>query len=122
MILGIGCDLAETARIGAALNKKGFEERVFTERERAVGTGAHAVEHYAARFAAKEAFLKALGTGLREGRLQDIETGKDDLGKPVLNVTGRFRERLDTLGVTRIHVTLSHTRETAMAVVVLEGN
>ena len=114
MILGIGCDLAETARIGAALNKKGFVERV--------GTGAHAVEHYAARFAAKEAFLKALGTGLREGRLQDIETGKDDLGKPVLNVTGRFRERLDTLGVTRIHVTLSHTRETAMAVVVLEGN
>jgi holo-[acyl-carrier protein] synthase len=80
------------------------------------------VEHYAARFAAKEALLKALGTGLRDGSLQEMETVNDALGKPVLTVTGRLRERLDALGVGRIHVTLSHTRETAMAVVVLEGH
>ena len=122
MIIGIGCDLTETARMAAALRKDGFAERVFTERERKACTGAHAVEHYAARFAAKEALLKALGTGLRDGSLREMETVNDALGKPVLTVTGRLRERLDALGVGRVHVTLSHTRETAMAVVVLEGH
>ncbi|MEE3380688.1 MAG: holo-ACP synthase [Succiniclasticum sp.] len=121
MIIGIGCDLAETRRIAAALERPGFAERIFTKEELALAEDAHRVEHLAARFAAKEAFLKALGTGLREGRLTEIGVTKDSLGKPELTVTGRFAELAAERGVRRFHVTLSHTKDTALAVVVLEG-
>ncbi|HAY61662.1 MAG TPA: holo-[acyl-carrier-protein] synthase [Acidaminococcaceae bacterium] len=121
MIIGIGCDLAKTARIAAALQKPGFAERVFTEEELVLAEDAHRAEHLAARFAAKEAFLKALGTGLREGRLTEIGVTKDPLGKPDIVVTGRFAELAAERGVTRFHVTLSHTKDSALAVVVLEG-
>ena len=121
MIIGIGCDLAETARIAAALQKPGLAERVFTEEELVLAEDAHRAEHLAPRFAAKEAFLKALGTGLREGRLTEIGVTKDPLGKPDIVVTGRFAELAAERGVTRFHVTLSHTKDSALAVVVLEG-
>ena len=122
-MLGIGCDLADVERIEKAIARKGFKERVFTPEEIAYCTGPHGdkAQSYAARFAAKEAFLKAIGTGLRgSGQLTDISVINDDLGKPELHVTGYYAAYIEKLGVTKIHLTLSHTATTAMAVVVLE--
>ena len=114
-MLGIGCDLADVERIEKAITRKGFKERVYTQEEIAYCTGSHGdkAQSYAARFAAKEAFLKAIGTGLR-GK------GHDDLGKPELKVTGYYASHIAKMGVKKIHLTLSHTAATAMAVVVLE--
>ena len=122
-MLGIGCDLADVERIEKAITRKGFKERVFTPDEIAYCTGPHGdkAQSYAARFAAKEAFLKAIGTGLRgSGQLTDISVTNDDLGKPELCVTGYYAAYVEKLGVKKIHLTLSHTATTAMAVVVLE--
>ena len=121
-MLGIGCDLADVGRIEKAIARKGFRERVFAQEEIAYCTGAHGdkAQSYAARFAAKEAFLKAIGTGLRDGRLTDIYVINDELGKPELKVTGWFAAFTEKLGVRKIHLTLSHTASTAMAVVILE--
>ena len=99
-----------------------FTERVFTERERDYCTrrGAVAAQHFAARWAAKEAFLKALGTGWRDGiAWHDVEVAHRDSGAPYLIVTGKARELFDKLGATAIHVSLSHTTEHAIAQVML---
>ena len=88
-MLGIGCDLADVERIEKAITRKGFKERVYTLEEIAYCTGSHGdkAQSYAARFAAKEAFLKAIGTGLRgKGQLTEIYVVNDDLGKPELKV------------------------------------
>ena len=121
-MLGIGCDLADVERIRHAIARNGFKERVFTQEEIAYCTGSQGdkPQSYAARFAAKEAFLKALGTGFRGGRLTEISVINDGLGKPELKVTGYYASYIEKLGVTKIHLTLSHTATTAMAVVVLE--
>ena len=122
-MLGIGCDLADVERIEKAIMRKGFKERVFTQEEIAYCTGSHGdkAQSYAARFAAKEAFLKAIGTDLRgSGQLTEISVTNDELGKPELKVTGYYAAYAEKLGVKKIHLTLSHTSTTAMAVVVLE--
>ena len=122
-MIGIGCDLAEVERIRHAIERKGFKERVFTREEIHYCTGPHGdkAQSYAARFAAKEAFLKAVGTGLRGGgQLTEISVTNDELGKPELKVTGYYAAYAEKLGVKKIHLTLSHTASTAMAVVVLE--
>ncbi len=122
-MLGIGCDLADVERIEKAIARKGFKERVFASEEIAYCTGSQGdkPQSYAARFAAKEAFLKAIGTGLRGGgQLTEIYVVNDELGKPELQVTGYFAEYIEKIGVKKIHLTLSHTSSTAMAVVVLE--
>ena len=122
-MLGIGCDLADVERIEKAIARKGFKEGVFTPEEITFCTGSHGdkVQSYAARFAAKEAFLKAIGTGLRGGgQLTEISVANDELGKPELKVTGYYASYIEKLGVKKIHLTLSHTATTAMAVVVLE--
>ena len=122
-MLGIGCDLADVERIGKAIERNGFKERVYTPEEISCCTassGKDKVQSYAARFAAKEAFLKAIGTGLRGGELTEISVVNDDLGKPELKVTGYFASYIEEMGVTKIHLTLSHTATTAMAVVALE--
>ena len=121
-MLGIGCDLTDVDRIRKAIGRNGFKERVFTPEEIAYCTGPHGdkAQSYAARFAAKEAFLKALGTGLRGGQLTDISVVNDGLGKPELHVKGYFASYIEKMGVKKIHLTLSHTAATAMAVVVLE--
>ena len=85
------------------------------------GSQGDKAQSYAARFAAKEAFLKAIGTGLRGGgQLTEISVINDELGKPELKVTGCYAAFTEKLGVKKIHLTLSHTAATAMAVVVLE--
>ena len=100
-----------------------FAERVFTlaEREYCDSKGVAAAQSYAARFAAKEAFLKALKTGWR-GKItwQDIEIVSDDDGVPTLNVTGEAQTILVKLGADRAHLSISHTTEHAVAEVILE--
>lgn len=100
-----------------------FAERVFTPAERAYcdGRGAVAAEHYAARFAAKEAALKALQTGWRGGiSWQDVEIGSMESGAPILVFHGLVRELFEKSGATAAHLSLSHTSEHAIAQVVLE--
>ena len=86
MIVGIGCDIIEIERIARAIKRESFIQRVFTAKEAAYcqSRGQQAAASFAARFAAKEAVLKALGTGLREGSLQEIAVANDALGKPRL--------------------------------------
>ena len=122
MIIGIGLDISEIPRIESSLTEYGeqFERKVFTDEEIAycrrfryrVG------EHYAARFAAKEAFSKAVGTGVRMGfRWREVGVTRRPGGPPQIELTGGMR---DLYGHLRVHLTLSHSGEMAIAVVVLE--
>ena len=124
MIISIGTDIIEVHRIRETIERTPrFVERVFTEKERAYcdSKGAAAAQHYAARFSAKEAALKALGTGW-SGRIawHDIEVCAGAHGAPYLQVTGEALKIMETLGATAIHVSLSHTTEHATAQVILE--
>jgi holo-[acyl-carrier protein] synthase len=124
MSFGIGIDLIEIERIQQNLEKHGsrFEEKVFTPTERAYCRSMPIpAQHYAARFAAKEAFLKALGTGWAKGiTWQDVGIENLPSGMPRLVVTGRAREIAEERGVGAMHVSLSHSRGNAVAVAVLE--
>jgi holo-[acyl-carrier protein] synthase len=124
MIFGIGVDLIEIDRIQENLVKHGerFEAKVFTPTEREYCRRMPIpAQHYAARFAAKEAFLKALGTGWAKGvTWQDVGIENFLIGMPQLVVTGRAMELAREYGVGAMHVSLSHSRGHAVAVVVLE--
>jgi len=124
MILSTGIDIVEVYRIRETMERTPrFTERVFTanEREYCESKGVVAFQSYAARFAAKEAFLKALKTGWR-GKIgwQDIEVVQSDDGAPSLNVTGEAKLILKQLGADAIHISLSHTADHAIAQVILE--
>ena len=123
MILGIGMDLCEVERILRLLEKdrERFVHRVFLDGECAYCDGRRLpAMHYAARFAAKEAFLKAVGAGWRLGWRQ-LEVVRHPSGRPDLSVSGPAAEILRDRRVRRIHLSLTHTRDMAAAVVVLEG-
>ena len=101
-----------------------FRERVFTESERAYcdPRGEAAAQHYAARFAAKEAAFKALRTGWRDGlSWHHVEVASDALGAPLLQLSGHARELFEQLGARRAHLSLSHTSEHAVAQVIFEA-
>ena len=120
-IIGLGVDLAEISRVERLLEKyPQFIERCFTEHEREYALRfANPSRRLAARFAGKEAVMKSMGTGWRRIRWTDIEiTGG---GKPTVRMTGRAAERAAMLGVTEVHVTITHTDETAMVMVVSVG-
>ena len=124
MIVSIGIDIVEVYRIRETISRTPrFAERVYTESERAYceAKGAAAAQSYAARFAAKEAFLKALKTGWR-GKItwQDIEIVSDENGVPTLKIAGEAKIILKNLGADQIHLSLSHTTEHAVAQVILE--
>jgi holo-[acyl-carrier protein] synthase len=124
MIVSIGIDIVEVYRISETIQRTPrFVERVFTMRERAYcdAKGAAAAQSYAARFAAKEAFLKALKTGWR-GKItwQDMEILNDAQGVPNLEIKGEARILLENLGANKIHLSMSHTTDHAVAQVVLE--
>ena len=124
MIVSIGVDIIEVYRIRETLERTPrFVERVFTEKEREYcnGKGAAAAQSYAARFAAKEAFLKALRTGWR-GKIgwQDMEVKNDKYGAPYLEISGEAKEILEKLGANKVHLSMSHTTEHAIANVTLE--
>lgn len=124
MIYGIGTDIVEVDRVAEKIRKgKGFREMVFTPHEIAYcEKQAHCYEHYAARFAAKEALLKALGTGWGNGgvNFDEIEIRHDVAGKPLLYLIGDAAGRYGQLNIKQILVSLSHTRATAIAMVIIE--
>lgn len=125
MIVGLGIDLVETERVARLLARHGerFERRVFTEAELAeCRRRADRAHSLAARFAAKEACLKALGTGWARGLgFTDVEVICTIGGAPTLHLGGRAAERARDLHVETLHVSLTHQPRTAAAVVVLEG-
>ncbi len=124
MILGLGSDLIEIARIAASIDRFGerFLRRVFTPGEIAYcQRKKNAAESFAARFAAKEAGAKALGTGISHGiAWPEIEVRREASGRPTLHWNGRAAERATLLGVRRTSLTLTHGRDLALAVVVVE--
>jgi holo-[acyl-carrier protein] synthase len=124
MIVGTGVDLAEVPRIRASIERFGarFTGRVYTPAEIAyVERKANKYERYAARFAAKEAGMKAIGTGWRLGvRWQDFEVANLRSGKPTLRLHGVAARVAEKLGVRNIALSLTHTKELAMAHVILE--
>lgn len=123
MILGIGVDVCEVARIRRAVERARFVERVFTAGERAYCEARKKgrCESYAARFAAKEAVMKALGTGWGEGvSWQDVEVVREADGAPVLRLHGAAAALARTRRLRRWHVSLSHSAGVAMAWVIAE--
>jgi holo-[acyl-carrier protein] synthase len=126
MIVGTGVDIAETSRIEQSLERHGerFTKRVFTPEEIAYCERfKNRAERYAARFAAKEAAFKALGTGWREGiRWRDVEITHRPSGKPELVLTGRADEIARELRVTRGAVSISHSDRYVVAQVILESD
>ncbi len=125
MILGTGVDIVEVERIRRAVERYGerFTGRIFTEREADYCRLAPRPEQrFATRFAAKEAALKALGVGWQKGtRFRDVEVSNDSLGAPSISFGGKAGQISECLGVTRIHVSLSHHKDFAIAHVLLEG-
>ncbi len=125
MIVGIGADLSEVGRIQKAIERHGrrFIERIYTPREIAyVERKANRYERYAARFAAKEAGMKAIGTGWRHGvRWQDFEVTNLASGRPTLQFHGVAAKVAEGLGVRNVALSLTHTAEQGMAVVILEA-
>ena len=124
MIVSIGIDIIEVYRIRDTIERTPrFAERVFTakESEYCKSKGAAAAQSYAARFAAKEAFLKALKTGWR-GKItwHDMEILNDSQGVPNLEIKGEARKLLENLGANKIHISISHTTDHAVAQVILE--
>lgn len=124
MIVGIGIDIAEPRRLEEAVGRYGrrFLERIFTPREIAYcERKRNKWERYAARFAAKEAAFKALGTGWRRGvRWQEAEVINQPSGKPTLELSGRARELAARLGVQSISLSLTHSEQFALAQVIFE--
>ena len=123
MIDGLGIDMVDVDRIAGMISKEtGFRELVFSPGE--IGyceTKANKFEHYAARFAAKEAFFKALGTGWAEGTaFSEVEITNDASGRPALNLLGKTRDTLAPLKIIKILVSLSHIKTMASAVVIIE--
>ena len=123
MIIGVGIDMIEVDRVTEKISKdQGFREKIFSVNEilfceSKVNSG----ENYAARFAAKEAFLKATGQGLALGyKLSDIEVIPDPNGKPSLVLNGTFRQLASERNWNRIYVSLSHLKSVACAVVIIE--
>jgi holo-[acyl-carrier protein] synthase len=124
MIVGLGLDLVEVSRVDAALSRFGlrFLEKFLNEAELRAAPERNIAAYAAARFAAKEAGVKALGTGFAGGVTpHDLEVRRADGGRPELFFHGRAAARCAQLGAARAHLTLSHTKNTAAAVVILES-
>lgn len=125
MIVGTGIDIAEVPRIAQSISRFGerFLRRIFTDQEmRYCDSKANRVERYAARFAAKEAAMKALGTGWNYGvRWRDIEVSRKPGSRPTIVFHGKAAEFAAKLGAVRVALSLSHTAEQAIAHVILES-
>ena len=122
MIKGTGIDIIEIQRIRTLIEEKGqiALARLFTEREIMYCTSKRdPYPSYAGRFAAKEAFLKALGTGLRELKWTEIEILPDESGKPTMHLTGSAAVIFQRIGASEVNLSISHCREYAIAQVIL---
>ncbi|HUV30598.1 MAG TPA: holo-ACP synthase [Acidobacteriota bacterium] len=123
MIFGIGIDDVDVERLRRRLGDTGgLKERVFTPREiEYCESRRSSAQNFAARFAAKEAFMKAVGTGWRDGlKFTDVEVVNNEKGKPELVLHGVAKRLVDESGITNVQVSLSHIRDVASAVVALE--
>ena len=124
MIIADGCDLIEIERIAKALQRETFCTRIYTAAELSYAESKknqRKAASLAAGFAAKEAVAKALGVGLGQIGWREIEVRHDELGKPFVALSGRARALAEERGVKNIHLSLSHSREYALAMVILEG-
>ena len=125
MILGTGIDLVHVSRIEEALNRLGsrFRDRIFTEKEiQYCESKVSRYESYAARFAAKEAAMKALGTGWSSGiGWREVEVVSPDNGQPSMRLTGNALRRFEELGASIVHVSISHSDDLAIAQVIIES-
>jgi holo-[acyl-carrier protein] synthase len=124
LIIGLGVDIAEVARVKAAIERHGktFLQRVYTSREIEYCEGfKNKFERYAGRFAAKEAAMKALGTGWRRGvRWVDLEVVRETSGRPALALAGEAKKIAAQLGVKHIALSITHTEAQALAQVIFE--
>jgi len=124
LIVGCGIDLVKIERLEIIIKKWGdnFTSRVFTllEREYCEKKKGNKYQSYAGRFAAKEALLKALGLGLRGANWKEIEIKNDELGQPIINASGKLKNIASAKGVSKYFITISHTKEYAIAQVILE--
>lgn len=123
MIYGTGIDMIEVDRVAGKIGKgAGFKEMVFSPQEIAYcETKAHPFQHYAARFAAKEAFFKALGTGWVSGTaFNEVEIINNEHGKPMVNLLGETARFVATMSISKISVSLSHLKTMASAIIILE--
>ena len=124
MILGVGTDLVEVHRIQESIERFGdrFLRRIYTERERTYCLSkANAAERFAGRFAAKEAGMKAIGTGWRRGvTWRDFEVANEPSGRPTLKLYGMAEKIAKDLGAGRISLSITHTAREGFAIVILE--
>jgi holo-[acyl-carrier protein] synthase len=123
MVIGLGIDIIEVERIAAKINKNsGFREMLFSKNEIAYcEQKTNKFEHYAARFAAKEAFFKALGTGWQEGTsFSEVEVTNTEDGKPQLSFSGNTANIINAMQLSNILVSLTHLKSVASAVVIIE--
>ncbi|MFQ5786825.1 MAG: holo-ACP synthase, partial [Thermodesulfobacteriota bacterium] len=115
MIIGIGIDVVQIIRIERLIKKWGskFTKRVFSQNEiKYSETHLKSEQHFAANFAVKESFVKALGTGFKSDlRIRDIEVLRDKVGKPYINLFGKAKQKIAELGINRIHTSISHEGE-----------
>lgn len=119
MIIGLGTDIVEISRIKKAIERTStFLEKVYTKKEiEYISQKKNPYPSYAGRFAAKEAISKAFGTGVREFGLLDIEILNDDLGKPVVYLSGKLSKKYSG----KLNLSISHSKEYATATAILEG-
>jgi len=123
LIIGIGVDIIELDRVRKAVEREAFIQKVYTaaEIDYCQSRGRSSVQSFAGRFAAKEAILKAFGTGLRNGSMQDIEIVNDELGCPKVHLSGWFKGFAREKSVKKIWVSISHSKDSAVAQCVIEG-
>ena len=121
MIIGLGTDIIEIERVKKAVGKKNFLNNVFTKTEQnyCESRGKNSAASYAARFAAKEAFFKALGTGIFT-KLTDVEIINDERGAPKIFLHGKAKTLAESKCVEKIFISLSHSREFATAICIIE--
>ncbi len=122
MVHGIGIDLIEVERVAKKIQKADFKNKVFTANEIAYCEANYTnAERFAARFAAKEAFFKALGTGwIGQFSFTEVEIVTDELGKPNIQLYGKVKEYAENQHITQISVSLTHLKSVAGAVVIIE--
>jgi len=125
VIIGIGVDMVDVDRVQAIMERRGeqFVKRAFTENERAYCSKCQCPERrYAARFAAKEAVMKALGRGWFQGMpFREIEVTRGEHGRPGISLSGQTADLAKQLGVKRIHLSITHEQRAAVAFVIVEG-
>ena len=116
MIIGVGTDIIEISRMEEALKSEDFMSKVYTETEKNK-TFINTLSGY---FAAKEAVSKALGTGFTKVSPNEIEIVNNPMGKPYVNLYGNAKEKAKSLGIRRVHVSISHSKDTAVAIAIAE--